>query len=61
MTRLDLRARLDAMPRPLTLAGYVQIIGANDTYYTVGLWRDLDEALFLLQYMQEERAKCTNP
>jgi hypothetical protein len=37
--------------------GYVQIIGGegpDQQYYTVGVWQDAREALFMLQYMQEE-------
>lgn len=60
-TSNELRIILDALPRPLHVTGYVQIIGSQKEYYTVGVWHDLDEALFMLQYVQEEKAKCMSP
>jgi hypothetical protein len=59
-TLKELRTFLDALPRPLIMHGHIQIVGgegANRQYYTVGVWQDAREALFMLQYMQEEREK----
>lgn len=56
-TSEELRACLDALPRPIVVRGYVQIVGAIGTpqeqCYTVGLWQDAKEALFMLRYMLE--------
>lgn len=56
----ELRALLDALPRPLYARGHVQIIGGlgdDQKYYTVGVWQSAEEALFMLQYMQEQKER----
>lgn len=54
----ELRALLDTIPRPLVVRGHIQIVGAVGTpqeqCYTVGIWQDAKEALWMLRYMLEE-------
>jgi hypothetical protein len=56
----ELRAILDALPRPLRITGYVQIIGAPDpvthqqAYHTASFWQNPGDAQFMVEYMQQE-------